>query len=165
MKRHILSVLVENHSGVLSKVAGLFSRRGYNIDSLTVGTTEDPKISRMTIALQGDEYIIEQITKQLNKLIDVIKIIDMDTSKCVLRELTLLKVNATNETRSSIIENVNIFRGNIIDIDKKSMTVEVTGDWEKISAFIEIMRPFGIKEIVRTGVTALERGGSALGGK
>ncbi|MEG0371022.1 MAG: acetolactate synthase small subunit [Clostridium sp.] len=165
MKRHILSVLVENHSGVLSKVAGLFSRRGYNIDSLTVGTTEDPKISRMTIALQGDEYIIEQISKQLNKLIDVIKIIEIDSSKCVLRELTLLKVAANNETRSAIIENVNIFRGNIIDIDKKSMTIEVTGDYDKISAFIDMMKPYGIREIVRTGVTALERSSGTLGMK
>ncbi|MEF9934403.1 MAG: acetolactate synthase small subunit [Clostridium sp.] len=163
MKRHILSVLVENQSGVLSKVAGLFSRRGYNIDSLTVGTTEDPRISRMTIALQGDEYIVEQITKQLNKLIDVIKILNIESSKGVLRELTLLKVAANNETRSAIIENVNIFRGNIIDIDKKSMTIEVTGDYDKISAFIEMMRPYGIKEIVRTGVTALERGVGSLG--
>ncbi|MEF9952459.1 MAG: acetolactate synthase small subunit [Clostridium sp.] len=163
MKRHILSVLVENQSGVLSKVAGLFSRRGYNIDSLTVGTTEDPRISRMTIALQGDEYIVEQITKQLNKLIDVIKILNIESSNGVLRELTLLKVVANNETRSAIIENVNIFRGNIIDIDKKSMTIEVTGDYDKISAFIEMMRPYGIKEIVRTGVTALERGVGSLG--
>lgn len=159
MQRHILSVLVENHSGVLSKVAGLFSRRGYNIDSLTVGTTEDPKISRITISLQGDEYIIEQISKQLNKLIDVIKIVEMNPSNSVFRELVLLKVLANNENRSTIIENVNIFRGKIIDIAKKSMIVEVTGDCEKTSAFVEIMKPFGIKELVRTGITALERGG------
>lgn len=165
MKKHILSVLVENHSGVLSKVSGLFSRRGYNIDSLTVGTTEDPEISRMTISLHGDEYIIEQISKQLNKLIDVIKIVDIHESKCVLRELALVKVTATNETRSTIIENVNIFRGHVVDLHKNSMTIEVTGDYNKVSAFIETMKPFGIKEMVRTGVTALERGGQSIAGK
>lgn len=162
MKKHILSVLVENHSGVLSKVSGLFSRRGFNIDSLTVGTTENPEISRMTIALSGDEYIVEQITKQLNKLIDVIKIVDIYESKSVLRELALVKVTATNETRSTIIENVNIFRGHIVDIQKSSMTVEVTGDFDKVSAFIETMKPFGIKEMVRTGVTAIERGSNII---
>lgn len=167
MKRHILSVLVENQSGVLSKVSGLFTRRGYNIDSLTVGTTEDPTISRITIALHGDEYIIEQISKQLNKLVDVIKVIEIDSYKtqCVLRELALIKVKTTPETRSTIIENVNIFRGNIVDLDLNSMTVEVTGNSEKITALIEAMKPFGIKEMVRTGITALERGEKALSGK
>lgn len=165
MKRHILSVLVENHSGVLSKISGLFTRRGYNIDSLTVGTTEDPKTSRMTIALTGDDYMVEQITKQLNKLIDVIKIVEVEDPNCVVRELALIKVSSCSETRSSIIENVNIFRGNILDLDKKSMTIEITGNFEKISAFIELMKPFGIKEMVRTGVTTLERGNKALTGK
>ncbi len=165
MKKHILSVLVENQSGVLSKISGLFSRRGYNIESLTVGTTEDPKISRMTISLYGDEYIVEQITKQLNKLIDVIKIIKIEDSTSVLRELALIKVHCNHETRSAIIENVNIFRGSVVDINKKTMTVEVTGDCEKITAFIEVMKPFGIREMVRTGVTALERGGQYLSKK
>lgn len=165
MKRHILSVLVENQSGVLSKIAGLFTRRGYNIDSLTVGTTEDPSTSRMTIVVTEDEYIIEQITKQLNKLIDVIKIIEVEDPNCVVRELALIKVASNPENRTAIIENVNIFRGNILDLDKKSMTVEITGNFEKITAFIELMKPFGIKEMVRTGVTTLERGNKALTGK
>jgi acetolactate synthase I/III small subunit len=158
INKHVLSVLVENHSGVLSKISGLFSRRGYNIDSLTVGITEDPNISRMTIVVTGDEYILEQISKQLNKLIDVIKVVELNANKSVYRELALVKVNATINTRSSIKETVNIFRGNIIDLDNNSMTVEITGDEEKISAFIELMKPYGIKETVRTGLTALERG-------
>jgi acetolactate synthase I/III small subunit len=158
MNKHVLSVLVENHSGVLSKVSGLFSRRGYNIESLTVGITEDPSISRMTIVARGDESILEQITKQLNKLVDVIKVIELNTSKSIYRELALVKVAASLNTRASIKETVNIFRGNIIDIDNSSVTVELTGDEEKISSFIELMKAYGIKEIVRTGLTALERG-------
>ncbi|QCX34023.1 acetolactate synthase small subunit [Caloramator sp. E03] len=162
MSRHILSVLVENHSGVLSKIAGLFSRRGYNIDSLTVGITEDPTISRMTIVVRGDDYILEQITKQLNKLVDVIKIIELDPSKSVYRELALVKVSCLPNNRSLITETVNIFRGNIVDINNKSMTIEVTGDDEKITAFIELMKPYGIREIIRTGLTALERGNKCI---
>lgn len=158
MNKHILSVLVENHSGVLSKVSGLFSRRGYNIESLTVGITEDPGISRMTIVIRGDESIVEQITKQLNKLIDVIKVIELNTSKSIYRELALVKVSASLSARPSITETVNIFRGNIIDIDNNSLTIELTGDEDKISSFIELMKSYGIKEIVRTGLTALERG-------
>lgn len=158
MNKYVLSVLVENHSGVLSKISGLFSRRGYNIHSLTVGITEDPNVSRMTIVVAGCEQMLEQISKQLNKLIDVIKVVSLDSVSAVYRELALVKV-ATNQANQSIItETVNIFRGNIVDIDIKSMTIEITGDEEKISAFIEMMRPHGIKEIVRTGLTALERG-------
>lgn len=158
INRYVLAVLVENHSGVLSKISGLFSRRGYNIQSLTVGTTEDPDISRMTIVILGDEQMVEQINKQLNKLIDVIKIIELDSSKCVYRELALVKVSVDEGSKSSITETVNIFRGNIIDMNRRSMTIELTGDDDKISAFIELMKPFGIKEIARTGLTALERG-------
>lgn len=154
--------MVENHSGVLSKIAGLFSRRGYNIDSLTVGITEDPTISRMTIVVRGDDYILEQITKQLNKLVDVIKIIELDPSKSVYRELALVKVSCLPNNRSLITETVNIFRGNIVDINNKSMTIEITGDDEKITAFIELMRPYGIREIIRTGLTALERGNKCI---
>ena len=162
ISKHILSVLVENQPGVLSKVSGLFSRRGYNIDSLTVGITEDNTISRMTIVLDGDAYILEQISKQLNKLIDVIKIIELEPGKSVLRELALIKVTSDVNIKTSITETVNIFRGNIIDLDINSMTIEITGDEQKIDAFINLMKPYGIKEIIRTGLTALERGNKSI---
>jgi acetolactate synthase-1/3 small subunit len=149
---------VENHSGVLSRIAGLFSRRGYNIHSLTVGVTGDPKISRMTIVSLGDDYIFEQISKQLNKLIEVIKVIDLTDAPAVYRELCLVKVSADSNNKLLIMEIVNTFRGNIVDMGDKSLTIETTGDEEKISAFIDIMKPYGIKEIVRTGLTAVYRG-------
>ncbi len=158
MNRHVLSVLVENQSGVLSRVSGLFSRRGYNIDSLSVGETEDPKVSRMTIVVRGDDYILEQIKKQLNKLIDVIKIVELSPGQSVLRELALIKVKSTMETRASIIEIVSIFRANIVDVANDTLTVEMTGDESKIEAFINLMDSYGIAEIVRTGLTAIERG-------
>jgi acetolactate synthase-1/3 small subunit len=157
MNRHVLSVLVENQSGVLSRVSGLFSRRGYNIDSLSVGETEDPKVSRMTIVVRGDDYILEQIKKQLNKLIDVIKIIELDPRQSVFRELALIKVK-TGDNRASIIEIVDIFRAKIVDVANETLTVEMTGDEAKIEAFLSLMEPYGIAEIVRTGLTALERG-------
>lgn len=162
MNRHILSVLVENQSGVLSRVSGLFSRRGYNIDSLSVGVTEDPAISRMTIVVMGDDYILEQIKKQLNKLIDVIKVIELDKSRSVFRELMLIKVNARENNRASIIEIVDIFRANVVDVSNETLTVEMTGDEDKIEAFISLMKPYGIREIVRTGLTALERGNKEI---
>lgn len=162
MNRHVLSVLVENQSGVLSRVSGLFSRRGYNIDSLSVGETEDPKVSRMTIVVRGDDYILEQIKKQLNKLIDVIKIIDLKPDQSVYRELALIKVKTEADTRASIIEIVDIFRAKIVDVCSTSLTVEMTGDEGKILAFINMMEPYGIKEIVRTGLTALERGSKEI---
>jgi acetolactate synthase I/III small subunit len=162
MTRYVLSVLVENHSGVLSKITGLFSRRGYNIDSLTVGVTEDPTVSRITIVVTGDEYIMEQITKQLNKLVVVIKILELNQEKAVYREMALIKVTATQNTRASIIEIVNVFRANIIDLSEDSMIVEITGDQDKLSALIELLRPYGIKELIRTGLTALQRGSKSL---
>ena len=158
MNKYILSVLVENHSGVLSKIAGLFTRRGYNIDSLTVSITEESSISRMTIVVGGDEQITEQIVKQLNKLVDVIKILELNPDRSVSRELALIKVSAEQSKRSSITEMVNIFRCNVIDMDAKSMIIEITGDEEKVSAFIELMKPHGIREIVRTGLAVLQRG-------
>ncbi|WP_446899824.1 acetolactate synthase small subunit [Clostridium sp. LBM24168] len=159
MKKYVLSVLVENHSGVLSKVAGLFSRRGYNIHSLTVGITEDPNISRMTIVSVGDDYMFEQINKQLNKLIEVIKVIDLSNfSKTVYRELSLVKVAADSSNKLLIIQIANTFRGNIVDMNDKSITIEITGNEEKVSAFIELMKTYGIKESIRTGLTALQRG-------
>jgi acetolactate synthase-1/3 small subunit len=156
---HTLSVLVANKPGVLSHVSGLFSRRGYNIDSLTVGITESPDISRMTIVVHGDEQVIEQVTKQLNKLIDIIKVVDLSPQDSVDRELALLKVNAEPEARSEIIQIANIFRASIVDVGAKSLIIEVTGGGDKIDALEEMMRPFGIKEMVRTGKVSLIRGG------
>jgi acetolactate synthase-1/3 small subunit len=157
-ERHVLSITVENYSGTLSKVAGLFSRRGYNIDTLTVAETMDPNISRITVSVTGDEEVLEQITKQLNKLIHVIKITDLTLKKSILRELMFLKINCTKETRSEIIQMSDVFKGKTVDISPKSITVEMTGDEEKNNAFIELVKPFGIIEIVRTGLTAIERG-------
>lgn len=149
--------MVENHSGVLSKISGLFSRRGYNIDSLTVGITDDPNLSRMTIMITGDEQMLEQINKQLNKLVDVIKVQEL-SPKAVCRELALVKVSSNTVTLPQIKEAVNVFRGSIVDMDSKSIMVEITGYEDKVTAFIDYVRPFGIKEIVRTGLTGLERG-------
>ncbi|MBU3175808.1 acetolactate synthase small subunit [Clostridium estertheticum] len=157
MNKYILSILVENHSGVLSKMAGLFTRRGYNIDSLTVSITDDPTISRMTIVVSGDEQITEQIVKQLNKLIDVIKILELSPEKSVSREVALIKVTLDQSTRSFIIETVNIFKCNIVEMNAKSIIIEITGNEEKVSSFIELMRPYGIKEVVRTGLAVLQR--------
>lgn len=162
MKKHVLSVLVENHSGVLSRVSGLFSRRGYNIDSLSVGETEDPKISRMTIVADADEYTLEQIKKQLNKLVDVIKIIELKEEHAIYRELALIKIAATKENRAEIIEIANIFRAHIVDVANESIVIEATGDQGKISALGNMLTPYGIKEVIRTGITALERGEKEL---
>jgi acetolactate synthase-1/3 small subunit len=160
MKR-VLGVLVENQPGVLSKVAGLFSRRGFNIDSLVVGVTEDPSISRMTIVVDGDEYIIEQVTKQLNKLIDVIKVADIGEDS-VTRELALIKVRTTSTTRNEIIQIADIFRAKIVDVSKNSVIIEITGDDKKVSALEEMLRDFGIKEMVRTGIVAVDRGNKMI---
>lgn len=157
-KKFLISILVENYAGTLSKVAGLFTRRGYNIDSLNVAETQDPKISRITVAVTGDGYVIEQITKQLNKLINVIKIITLEQGTSVQRELMMLKVKSDGAKRSEIIQIVNIFKANIIDVAQKSMIVCITGDEDKNNAFLELMEPFGIIEMTRTGPTALERG-------
>lgn len=156
--KHTLAVLVENKSGVLSRVASLFSRRGYNIDSLAVGVTEDPEISRMTIVVHGDDHVLEQVTKQLNKLIDVIKVSDIGGDEAVERELALIKVSADVSTRTEIIQIADIFRAKIVDVAPKSMTVEVTGDEAKIQAIEKLLRQFGIKEMARTGKIALVRG-------
>ena len=158
MEKHVLSALVKNSSGVLSRVSGLFSRRGYNIDSLTVGRTEDPSISRMTITLMGDENVLEQVKKQLNKLEDVVRVIDFKANESVYRELALIKVRANAENRAAINETVKIFRSKIIDLSTDTLTIELTGDEEKISALISLMEEYGIEELVRTGVTALQRG-------
>ena len=162
MAKHTLSVLVENHAGVLSRVAGLFSRRGFNIDSLAVGVTEDPNVSRITIVVDGDDYTVEQVTKQLNKLIDVIKIRQLDPADSVSRELALIKVNANSTTRSEIIQIVDIFRANIVDVSKNTLTIEMTGSTDKIAAFEEMLKQFGVKEMVRTGTIAIERGNQII---
>lgn len=156
--RHVLAVLVENHPGVLTRVSGLFSRRGYNIDSLTVGTTEDPSISRMTIVVEGDELVLEQVTNQLSKLIDVIKIIDVTQEEYVDRQLVLIKVCADPSVRGEIMQIVDIFRARIVDIGLKSLIIEATGDEGKIDAIQNALSPFGILELVRTGKIAMLRG-------
>jgi acetolactate synthase-1/3 small subunit len=156
--KHTLAVLVENKSGVLSRVASLFSRRGYNIDSLAVGVTEDSDISRITIVVHGDDHVLEQVTKQLNKLVDVIKVSDLGGDDTVERELALIKVTADSDTRAEIIQIADIFRARIIDVAPKSMTVEVTGNEGKVEAIEKLLRQFGIKEMVRTGKIALVRG-------
>lgn len=162
MDRHVISVLVYNNYGVLSRISGLFSRRGYNIDSVSSGRTTEPNISRLTIVVQGDSYVLEQINKQLNKLVDVIKVISLGERASVFRELVLLKVEATPATRAEISEVVDIFRAKIVDVAQGSMIVEITGAEDKVAAFIDLMRPHGIKEMVRTGLTALQRGDGAI---
>ena len=156
--RHTLSVLVQNKPGVLARTAGLFSRRGYNIESLTVGVTENEKVSRMTIVVAGDDTVVEQVTKQLNKLIEVIKVSDLTKESYVDRELVLIKVSADSSTRGEIMQLVDVFRARIVDVAAKSLIIEVTGDADKITALIDTLKQFGIKEIVRTGTLALGRG-------
>ncbi len=155
--KHTISILVRNQFGVLARVAGLFSGRGYNIDSLCVAETQDPDYSQMTIVARGEDDILEQINKQLNKLVDVVKVADFREKECVIREMALIKVNTSSQTRGEIIQIVNVFRAKTIDISHKSMTVEVTGPENKISAIIEMLTPFGIKEISRTGRVAMAR--------
>lgn len=156
--KHIISVMVENKSGVLAKVAGLFSRRGFNIDSLSVGPTDDGSISRITIVVNAENHSIEQVTKQLYKLINVIKIQEMDPSNIVERELVLIKVSADSKTRPEILEIVSIFRVNIVDIGKKTLIIEITGSNRKVKALEDLLRPFGILELIRTGKIACTRG-------
>ncbi len=160
--RYVLSVLVENHAGVLSRVSGLFSRRGYNIDSLTVGETYNPNQSRMTIVVQGDEYILEQIEKQLSKLVEVLSIEHCAASETVVRDMALIKVNAAGANRVGVIETANIFRAHIVDVGIDSLIIEATGSEEKIASLIRLLEPFGIIELVRTGLTAMGRGTKTL---
>ena len=155
---HIISVLVENKSGVLAKVAGLFSRRGFNIESLAVGPTDNEKIARITIVVNIDEDSIEQVTKQLHKLINVLKIQKLNPEYSVQRELVLIKVNTENKSRAEILEIVNIFRANVVDVTKNSIMLELTGASSKINAFEELLKPYGILEFVRTGMIACVRG-------
>ena len=157
-QQHVLTALVENHPGVLARVAGLFARRGYNIESLTVSVTDDPEISRMTILVGGDHLVLEQITKQLHKLIEVIRVVDYTEIPAVERELALIKVNAEPRCRAEIMQIVEIFRGRIIDMNDKTFIVEITGGAEKLDKIRELFSVYGIKEMVRTGVIAMARG-------
>src|SRR3990172_91566 len=157
--RHTISVLVENKFGVLSRISGLFSGRGYNIESLSVGETIDPQISIMTIVTTGDDQIIEQITKQLNKLIDVIKVTDMKEVEHVEREMVLMKVTPKQQDKAEVLSLTEIFRGRIVDSSQTTYTIQITGEEKKIEAFIELMKPMGIKEFVRTGKVAIAREG------
>lgn len=156
--QHTLSVLVQNHAGVLSRVSGLFSRRGYNIESLAVGVTENEKISRMTIVVEGDNYVVEQVSKQLYKLVEVLKVSDITEEKYVGREMVLVTVSVEPSQRGEIIAITEIFKGRIVDLSRKTMMLELTGNEEKINAFVDALTPFGIKEMVRTGKIALVRG-------
>ena len=163
--KHIISVLVENEFGVLARVAGLFSGRGFNIESLCVAETLDPVISAMTIVTSGSEAILEQILKQLNKLVNVIKVTDFQGSDYVSREMVLVKVNADERTREEILRMVEIFRGRIVDVSPRSYVVEITGNDEKVRAFLTLVRPLGIKELVRTGSVAMLRGEKVIKAK
>lgn len=156
--KHTISVIVENKPGVLSRVSGLFSRRGFNIESLAVGPTENPKLSRMTIVVEGDEGDLEQITKQLYKLIDTLKVFDLPVDKAICRELALIKVTALEKTRQEIVQIAEIIRAKIVDVAETSITLELVGDTDKIEGAEKLLGKFGIKELVRTGKIALQRG-------
>ena len=163
MGQHVVSALVENRAGTLSRVSGLFSRRGFNIDSLTVGVTDDPSVSRMTIAVNGtgqksDKRVLEQIVKQLGKLVDVIAVRELDNDSCLRREIMLVKVNADEKTRPAVIEVAGIFRSRIVDVSVSTITIEATGDIEKLNGLLLLLRPYGVLELARTGLVALERG-------
>lgn len=161
----IISTIVEHRPGVLYEVSNMFRRRGFNIESISVGSDSNDDLVRMTITVRGDEDTVEQVTKQLHKLIDVIKVMKLDPSMSVIREMALVKVHVIDSnTRSNIIQYVNIFRGNVVDVAPDSLMIEITGDPEKINAFIDLMQKFGVKEVARTGITALQRGGIALRG-
>ena len=157
--RHVLSITVENKAGVLGRVVGLFSRRGYNIDSLSVGTSEDIRFSRITVSLQGDDRVVEQIQKQVAKLVDANDVTELAPDSAIYRELCLVKVEANAAARPDIFNVATVFRANIVDVSTKTITMELTGDLLKINAFIELMKPYGILEIARTGLTAISRGG------
>jgi acetolactate synthase-1/3 small subunit len=160
--KHNIAVIVENKSGVLTRIAGLFSRRSFNIDSLSVGTTDNPEYSRMTITVQGDRDVLEQVIKQLSKLINVIRVSELDPVDSLERELAIIKVSVDQENRSEIMQIVNIFRARIIDVSQRSMVIEVTGDEVKVEAIIQLLRQFGIKELARTGKVSMLRGARVI---
>ncbi|MDH6133175.1 acetolactate synthase-1/3 small subunit [Kitasatospora sp. MAA4] len=162
MSKHTLSVLVENKPGVLARIAALFSRRGFNIDSLAVGPTEHPDISRMTIVVNVEDLPLEQVTKQLNKLVNVIKIVELDQSAAIQRELVLVKVRADNETRSQVVEIVQLFRAKTVDVSPDAVTIEATGSSDKLEAMLRMLEPYGIKELVQSGLVAIGRGARSI---
>jgi len=162
VSKHVLSLLVEDKPGLLTRVAGLFARRGFNIESLAVGVTEVPGLSRITVVVDVEELPLEQVTKQLNKLINVIKIVELDYSTSVQREHMLVKVRADNSTRSNVIEVVNLFRASVVDYSTDALVIEVTGDHGKIDAFLRAVEPFGVKELAQSGLLAIGRGGKSI---
>jgi acetolactate synthase-1/3 small subunit len=162
MSKHTLSVLVENKPGVLSRITSLFSRRGFNIDSLAVGTTEHPEVSRITIVVTVEDLPLEQVTKQLNKLVNVLKIVELDPAAAVHRELVLVKVRADNDTRSQIVEIVRLFRAKTVDVAPEALTIEATGSSDKLDAMLRMLEPFGIKELVQSGAIAIGRGSRSI---
>jgi acetolactate synthase-1/3 small subunit len=162
MSRHTLSVLVENKPGVLARIAGLFSRRGFNIDSLAVGPTEHDDVSRMTIVVNVEELPLEQVTKQLNKLVEVIKIVELDPGSSVQRELLLVKVAADRATRSHVLETVQLFRAKVVDVAPDAVTIEATGSTDKLDALLRVLEPYGIRELVQSGMVAVGRGARSM---
>ena len=164
MSTHTLSVLVENKPGVLARVAGLFSRRGFNIDSLAVGPTEHPEVSRMTIVVSVEELPLEQVTKQLNKLVNVLKIVELEAGTSVQRELLLVKVRADRPARAQVLETVNLFRARVVDVAPDTLTIEATGTADKLEALLRDLEPYGIKEMVQSGMVAIGRGSRSITG-
>ncbi|WMJ22108.1 acetolactate synthase small subunit [Paludicola sp. MB14-C6] len=160
--KHTISILVENHAGVLSRISGLFSRRGFNIDSLAVGITDDPTVSRITIVVDGDDYTVEQVEKQLNKLVDVIKLRRLNPSETISRELMLIKVESTPKTRGDIIDVAQVMQAKVCDISKSTITIEISDTTERIEIIHELLQPYNILEVVRTGTIALEKGNSRI---
>jgi acetolactate synthase I/III small subunit len=162
MSKHTLSVLVENRPGVLTRVAGLFARRGFNIHSLAVGPTENPDVSRMTVVVDVEQLPLEQVTKQLNKLISVLKIVELEPGASVQRELLLVKVRADLQTRSHVLETVQLFRAKVVDVAPDAVTIEATGNAEKLEALLRVLEPFGIRELVQSGMVAIARGNRSI---
>jgi acetolactate synthase-1/3 small subunit len=159
IRPHIIAALVENKPGVMHRIAGLFARRGFNIESIAVGTTETEGVSRMTIIVLGDDGVLEQVEKQLNKQVDIIKVSDLDRDTSVVRELCLVKVKATSEQKRMLLMNyAEIFRAKIVDVNTNSLTFEITGDRQKVDALVDLLRPHGIREMARTGIVAMARG-------
>ncbi len=162
MSKHTLSVLVENKPGVLARIAGLFARRGFNIDSLAVGTTEHPDISRMTVVVDVEEIPLEQVTKQLNKLIEVLKVVELESPSSVQRQILLVKVRADSVTRGQVLEMVQMFRAKVVDVATDALTIEATGSTDKLHALLDVLEPFGVKELVQSGLVAIGRGGRSM---
>lgn len=162
MNRHILSVLVQNKPGVLARVSALFSRRGFNIDSLAVGPTEDPDVSRMTVVVDVEDLPLEQVTKQLNKLVEVLKVVELDSERTVTRRILLVKVRTSGETRSDVLQTAELFRARIVDVAPDSVTIEATGRLSKLTALLGLLEPYGIKELVQSGVVAIGRGSKSI---